>query len=103
MSAARPVLPLLFPFVVGACASMPPLLAKRFAREQSCDVDDVRVSQKSSLEYTAEGCGKHTDYVCESAVGTSADASRCSERGSDRLGHPPEGKYRFRRDLEPPR
>jgi hypothetical protein len=66
------------------CASTSSLLAKRFATAHGCDASDVHVSEQSAQAYSADGCGQHADYVCESFAGMNADASRCVERGAER-------------------
>ena len=87
--------------VLASCASTSGMLAKRFSHAHGCDLDKVNVSERSAQEYSADGCGQHADYVCESFAGMNADPSRCTERGdrgreglTTRQAHP---------ELEPPK
>jgi hypothetical protein len=88
----------------GGCATTSDMLAERFAKEQGCGIGTVDVTERSSQEYVAEGCGKRVEYVCESFAGMNAETPRCVERGSQRLGHArsEEDRFRSRPDLKPP-
>lgn len=67
-----------FGVTLNACAPLSTLLAERFSRERSCQLDSVRVHSDGANAYVATGCGKHTAYVCPSLT----DAGRCEERGA---------------------
>ena len=85
-----------------SCASTSSLLAKRFAKAHGCDADDVHVSEQSAQAYSADGCGQHADYVCESFAGMNADPSRCVERGAER-GREGLSTRAAHPELEPPK
>ena len=87
--------------LLGGCASTSSMLAKRFSRAHGCDPDNVHVTERSAQQYSADGCGQHADYVCESFAGMNADPTRCTERGE--RGKEGLTTRAARPELEPPK
>ncbi len=87
------------------CSTTSSRLKARFATEQGCPVDQVGVEDEGGTVYRASGCGKDTEYVCESFAGMGDSSQRCVERGLNRrepTGNPPPRNV-YRPDLEPPK
>ncbi|HTA90414.1 MAG TPA: hypothetical protein VK745_12580 [Polyangiaceae bacterium] len=87
------------------CSTTSSRLKARFATEQGCPVDQVGVEDEGGTVYRASGCGKDTEYVCESFAGMGDSSQRCVERGLSRrepTGNPPPRNV-YRPDLEPPK
>jgi hypothetical protein len=75
-----------------ACSTTASGLKARYAREQSCPVDQVSVSEAGGDVYHASGCGNGTEYVCEGFAGMGDSSRRCHERGlnpHEPMGDPP--------------
>jgi hypothetical protein len=75
-----------------ACSTTASGLKARYAREQSCPVDQVSVAERGGTVYLANGCGNETEYVCDAFAGTGDSSTRCRERGlnpHEPMGDPP--------------
>ena len=73
-----------------ACSTTTSGLKTRFARERGCPPGEVQVSEAGGSVYRANGCGEHTEYICESFAGFGASSTQhCRERGLN--PHEPSG------------
>jgi len=75
-----------------ACSTTASGLKARYAREQSCPIDQVSVSEAGGDVYHASGCGNGTEYVCGSFAGVGDSSRGCRERGlnpHEPMGDPP--------------
>ncbi|HEY1536636.1 MAG TPA: hypothetical protein VGF76_21595 [Polyangiaceae bacterium] len=79
-------------FGASGCATTSSRLKARFAREQSCSVDQVGVTDEGGEVYLASGCGKSSEYICPSFAGMGDSSTNCHERGlnpREPTGNPP--------------
>jgi hypothetical protein len=92
---------------IPACASTASKLQARFAREQACPADLVRVSDEGGQVYRARGCDRSTEYICESFAGMGDPSKGCRERGlspHEPSGNPPpQPQPAFRPELVAPK
>ena len=75
-----------------ACSTTASGLKARFAREQTCPADQVRVTDAGGAVYRASGCGTETEYICEAFAGMGDSSQRCWQRGlnpHEPMGNPP--------------
>ena len=90
-----------------ACSTTESGLKARYAREQSCPVDQVSISEAGGDVYHASGCGNGTEYICEGFAGMGDSSRRCRERGlnpHEPMGEPPpQNATATRPDLVGPR
>jgi len=63
--------------VLSGCAGRSDALRARFARDTSCEESRVSVSPDGNTHFTARGCDRSITYVCQDAMGSSADT--CGE------------------------
>jgi len=77
---------------LSACSTTASRIKARFAREQSCPVDRVAVSDEGGMVYRASGCDQSTEYVCGAFAGMGDSSRECRARGlnpHEPLGNPP--------------
>lgn len=85
--------------VVVGCHSTVSSLRTRFATENGCPEAQVQVSAAGATEYSANGCGQSTTYVCAHATMSRTDVRRCAIEDARPARSPPE---RERAVLPPP-
>jgi len=90
------------------CAPTSQLLAKRFSKEHSCQVDEVRVHEGGANRFEAVGCGQSARYICGSNFGSPGSENGCEEQGIRSRARdtsrdlPPPNKAQYP-GIEPPR
>jgi hypothetical protein len=83
---------------LGACVSTTSVVRSRFAVEQNCPEEQVRVDDWDATKYRARGCQKETTYVCSAVAGFKGGV-QCVEEG---LPSPPGYRAPDRLLLPPP-
>src|SRR5579862_8026668 len=81
-----------------SCVTTTDVVRSRFAKEQSCPEDQVRVDEGGGTQYRARGCDKETVYVCSAAAAFKGGVE-CVQQG---LGSPPDVREHERPVLPPP-
>jgi hypothetical protein len=74
------------------CSTTTGSLKARFAKEQTCPVDQVGVVEEGGAVYRASGCGHDTEYVCSAFASFGDSSSNCAPRGlnpHEPMGDPP--------------
>lgn len=78
-------------------------MVKRFSREHSCQVDQVRVREAGGTTYIADGCGQHAEYVCGTFAGSPGSEGSCAERGIRQNADAAPPKQQYFNKMEPPK
>jgi hypothetical protein len=81
-----------------SCVTTTDVVRSRFAKEQSCPEDQVRVDEAGGAQYRARGCDKETIYVCDH-VAAFKGGVECVQQG---LPNPPAYRERAPPVLPPP-
>ncbi len=71
--------------LLSSCLSTTDVVRSRFATEQSCPKDQVRVDEEGGTQYRARGCDKEAVYVCDK-VAAFKGGVECVQEG---LRNPP--------------
>jgi outer membrane lipoprotein SlyB len=63
------------------CVSTADKLGSKFASDQACPKDQVRVTEQGANVYRVTGCNERAEYVC-STFANAGSGLPCEERGS---------------------